>query len=149
VMNIGAFAVTTAVSERRPLLQIDDFRGLMKTSPLLAVAMTAFMVSLAGVPPTGGFWAKLGIFAAAIARGGIGPWLAAAMVINSVISVGYYFLIPRAMIFEEPEPEERRFPTPALLGTVATITLALIVAIFVYPNAIYRLGDLSALAFGR
>ena len=149
VMNIGAFAVTTAVSERRPLLQIEDFGGLMKTSPLLAVAMTAFMVSLAGVPPTGGFWAKLGIFSAAIQRGGIGPWLAAAMVINSVISVGYYFLIPRAMIFEDPEPGERRFAAPALLGTVSAVSLALIVAIFVYPNALFRLGDLSSLAFGR
>jgi NADH-quinone oxidoreductase subunit N len=107
------------------------------------------MVSLAGVPPTGGFWAKLGIFSAAIERGGIGPWLAAAMVINSVISVGYYFLIPRAMIFEDPEPGERRFATPALLGTVSAVTLALIVAIFVYPNALFRLGDLSSLAFGR
>ena len=70
--------------------------------------MTAFMVSLAGVPPTGGFWGKLCIFAAAIDRGGIGVWLAAIMVVNSVISVGYYFLIPRAMIFEEPPADEVR-----------------------------------------
>jgi NADH-quinone oxidoreductase subunit N len=148
VMNLGAFAVTTAVSERRPSLRIEDFSGLMKLSPLLGVAMTAFMVSLAGVPPTGGFWGKLGIFAAAIDRGGIGPWLAAAMVINSVISVAYYFLIPRAMIFEEPLDGESRTSTPVLLGVVAVATLALIVAIFVLPNAIYRLGELSSLALG-
>ncbi len=149
VMNIGAFAVATAVSERRPSLQIEDFAGLAKISPLLAVAMAAFMVSLAGVPPTGGFWAKLAIFAVAIERGGwLGPVLAAIMVVNSVISVGYYFLIPRAMIFDESVEDEGRVPTPALLGTVATIALAAIVAIFVLPNAFYRLGELSALAFG-
>jgi NADH-quinone oxidoreductase subunit N len=148
VMNIGAYAVATAVAERKPSLQVEDFAGLAKTAPLLAVAMTAFMVSLAGVPPTGGFWAKLGIFAAAIQRGGIGPWLAAIMVINSVISVGYYFSIPRAMIFEEPAEDEGRAATPALLGFVVGLSMVAIVAIFVVPDALFRLGELSSLAFG-
>ncbi len=158
VMNMGAFAVTTAVAERRPSLLIDDFRGLSRTAPLLTIAMTAFMVSLAGVPPTGGFWAKLGIFAVAIDRGGlgdprawIGPVLAAIMVINSVISVAYYFLIPRAMIFEDPEEDEvavSTTTTPALIGIVSTLALIGIVGIFILPNTIYRLGELSALAFG-
>ena len=49
---------------------------------MLAVAMTAFMVSLAGVPPTGGFWGKILIFQAAIERGGIGPWLAVIMLVE-------------------------------------------------------------------
>jgi NADH-quinone oxidoreductase subunit N len=148
VMNLGAFAVAAVVAERRPSLQIEDFAGLMKAAPLLAVAMTAFMVSLAGVPPTGGFYGKLNIFLAAIDRGGVGVWLAIAMVINSVISVGYYLLIPRAMIFEEPLEGEVRSRIPVLLGTVTAITLVLILAIFVNPNPIYRLGELSSLAFG-
>ncbi len=148
VMNIGAYAVTTAVAERRPSLQIEDFAGLARTSPLLAVAMTAFMVSLAGVPPTGGFWGKLAIFAVAIERGGLGPWLAGIMVINSVISVAYYFLIPRAMIFEDPVEGETRLATPTLLGFVVAASLVVIVAIFIVPNALYRLGELSSLAFG-
>jgi NADH-quinone oxidoreductase subunit N len=148
VMNIGAYAVTTAVAERHPSLQIEDFAGLARTAPLLAVAMTAFMVSLAGVPPTGGFWGKLAIFAAAIQRGGVGPWLAGIMVINSVISVGYYFLIPRQMIFEDPDEGETRFATPALLGFVVAASMVLLVAIFIVPNVLYRLGELSALAFG-
>src|SRR4029079_15818128 len=148
VMNIGAFAVAPAVAERRPSLQIEDFAGLARISPLLAIAMTAFMVSLAGVPPTGGFWGKLAIFAVAIERGGVGPWLAAVMVVNSVISVAYYFSIPRAMIFDEADEEEARVATPALIGVVAGLALLAVVAIFILPNAIYRLGELSALAFG-
>jgi NADH-quinone oxidoreductase subunit N len=149
VMNIGAYAVTTAVAERKPNLQIEDFSGLARTAPLLAVAMTAFMVSLAGVPPTGGFWGKLLIFRAAIDFGGwVGPVLASIMVVNSVISVGYYFLIPRAMIFEDPAEGETRLATPALLSFVVGISLVAIGAIFIVPNVIFRLGELSALAFG-
>ena len=67
--------------------------------------MTAFMISLAGVPPTGGFWAKILIFQAAIERGGIGPWLAVIMLVNSVVSVVYYFAVPKQMIFEPARDE--------------------------------------------
>jgi NADH-quinone oxidoreductase subunit N len=147
IMNLGAFAVTIAVSTRHPELQIEDFRGLARTAPLLATAMTVFMVSLAGVPPTGGFWAKLLIFQAGIQRGGIGVVLAVAMVINSVISVGYYFLIPRAMIFEEPD-DPSHLRSPVLVTAVVAVAMIAILVIFVVPNAIYRLGEVSSLAFG-
>jgi len=147
IMNLGAFAVTTAVSTRHPELQIEDFRGLARTAPLLATAMTVFMVSLAGVPPTGGFWAKLLIFQSGIQRGGIGVILAVAMVINSVISVAYYFLIPRAMIFEEPE-DGAPFRSPVLVTAVVAVAMVALLWIFVVPNAIYHLGEVSSLAFG-
>jgi NADH-quinone oxidoreductase subunit N len=147
IMNLGAFAVTTAISARHPRLRIEDFRGLARTAPLLATAMTVFMVSLAGVPPTGGFWAKLLIFQAGIQRGGIGVVLAVAMVINSVISVGYYFLIPRAMIFEDAE-EPGPFRSPVLVTAVVAVAMVALLVIFVVPNAIYRLGEVSSLAFG-
>jgi NADH-quinone oxidoreductase subunit N len=147
IMNLGAFAVTTAVSTRSPTLQIRDFAGLARTATLLAVAMTVFMVSLAGVPPTGGFWGKLLIFQAAIQRGGVGVWLAIAMVINSVISVGYYFAIPRAMIFEDPA-DARHLRSPILVTAVVATAMVALVVIFVAPNAIYDLGRVSSLSFG-
>jgi NADH-quinone oxidoreductase subunit N len=147
IMNLGAFAVTTAISARHPRLQIEDFRGLARTAPLLATAMTVFMVSLAGVPPTGGFWAKLLIFQSGIQRGGIGVVLAVAMVINSVISVGYYFLIPRAMIFEDGE-DETPLRSPILVTAVVAVAMIALLVIFIVPNAIYRLGEVSSLAFG-
>jgi NADH-quinone oxidoreductase subunit N len=62
IMNIGAFAATVAVSRRHPTLRIADFAGLRETAPLIAIGMAVFMISLAGVPPTGGFWGKLLIF---------------------------------------------------------------------------------------
>ena len=147
IMNLGAFAVTTAISSRHPLLQIQDFAGLAKRAPLLATAMTVFMVSLAGVPPTGGFWAKLLIFQAGIQRGGVGVLLAVAMVINSVISVGYYFLIPRAMIFEDAE-DQTPLRSPILVTAVVAVAMAALLVIFVVPNAIYRLGEVTSLGFG-
>jgi NADH-quinone oxidoreductase subunit N len=147
IMNLGAFAVTTAISSRHPLLRVEDFAGLAKTAPLLATAMTVFMVSLAGVPPTGGFWAKLLIFQAGIQRGGVGVLLAVAMVINSVISVGYYFLIPRAMIFEDAK-DQTPFRSPILVTAVVAVAMTALLVIFVVPNTIYRLGEVTSLGFG-
>jgi NADH-quinone oxidoreductase subunit N len=145
IMNIGAFAVATAVSRRHPRLLIADFAGLARVAPLLAVGMTVFMVSLAGVPPTGGFWAKLLIFQAAIGRGGVGPWLAVIMLVNSVVSIVYYFAIPRAMLFTEPESGETLRSSWLVTAVVAAAMIAL-VAIFVIPNPIAHLGDVSSLA---
>jgi NADH-quinone oxidoreductase subunit N len=145
IMNIGAFAVATAVSRRHPRLLISDFAGLVRVAPMLGVGMTVFMVSLAGVPPTGGFWAKLLIFQAAIGRGGIGTWLAVIMLVNSVVSIVYYFAVPRAMLFTEPEAEETLRSSWLVTAVVAAAMVALVV-IFVIPNPIAHLGDLSSLA---
>jgi NADH-quinone oxidoreductase subunit N len=144
IMNIGAFSVTIAVSRREPALLITDFAGLARRAPILAVAMTAFMISLAGVPPTGGFWAKILVFQAAIERGGIGPWLAVIMLANSVISVVYYFAVPKQMIFE-PARDESRMRSPALVNFVVVLALVAIVAIFVFPNPIARAAEISTL----
>jgi NADH-quinone oxidoreductase subunit N len=144
VMNLGAFAVTTAVSRRHPSLLISDFSGLARTAPLLAVGMTVFMISLAGVPPTGGFWGKLLIFQAAIDRGGIGVALAIVMLVNSVVSIVYYFAIPRVMIFQEPEREEALSASWLVNGVVGLAVVALLL-IFILPNFVARLGDISTL----
>ena len=147
IMNLGAFAVTIAVSRREPRLLISDFAGLVRRAPLLAVGMTAFMISLAGVPPTGGFWAKILVFKAAIDRGGIGVWLAIFMLVNSVISVGYYFAVPKQMIFE-PAEDASRMRSPVLVNAVVAVALVAIVAIFVFPNPIARAADISTLIGG-
>jgi NADH-quinone oxidoreductase subunit N len=147
IMNLGAFAVTIAVSRREPQLLISDFAGLVRRAPLLAVGMTAFMISLAGVPPTGGFWAKIFIFSAAINRGGIGLWLAVIMLVNSVISVSYYFAVPKQMIFE-PAVDGSPLRSSALVNAVVAFALFAIVAIFVFPNPIAHAADISTLIGG-
>ena len=144
IMNIGAFSVSIAVSRREPALLITDFAGLVRRAPLLAVGMTAFMISLAGIPPTGGFWAKILIFQAAIERGGIGSWLAVIMLVNSVISVAYYFAVPKQMIFE-PAVDDSRMRSPALVNAVVFLALVAIVAVFVFPNPIAHAAQISTL----
>jgi NADH-quinone oxidoreductase subunit N len=144
IMTLGAFAVVTALSRESRAMPISDFNGLMRRAPFLAVAMTLFMVSLAGIPPTAGFWAKFLVFRAAIDRGGIGVALAVVMLVNSVISIYYYLAIPRAMIFEEPE-RERPFASPFLVTGVAAVAGILVLAIGIYPELVAHFPPLSTL----
>jgi len=145
IMTLGAYAVAVAVSRTSPRLLISDFAGLARRSAFLAVAMTLFMVSLAGVPPTGGFWAKILIFRAAIDRGGsLGVWLAVFMLVNSVISVFYYFAVPRQMIFK-PATDESPLRTSWLVTAVVGLAALAILAVFIMPNPFARLADLSTL----
>jgi NADH-quinone oxidoreductase subunit N len=147
VMNLGAFGVVVAVSRRFPNLLIRDFAGMSRTAPLLAIGMTVFMASLAGVPPTGGFWAKIFIFTAAIDRGGIGIALAVVMVVNSVISIGYYFLVPKQMIFL-PGEDDRRWAAPALVTAVVALAMVTILAAFIWPDGFARAPQFSTLLGG-
>jgi NADH-quinone oxidoreductase subunit N len=139
VMNLGAFAVVISVARDAPALLMEDFAGLIQRAPLLTLAMTVFLVSLAGIPPTAGFFAKLFIFLAAIHKGGraVGPWLAGVMVVNSVISVGYYFSIVRQMIFVRAEPRPLR--SPALVAGIATLAAVAVFGLFVYVDAFARI----------
>jgi NADH-quinone oxidoreductase subunit N len=143
VMTLGAFAVVTALARESRGLLISDFAGLGRRAPALAVAMTTFMVSLAGIPPTGGFWAKLVVFRAAIEAGGVGPYLAVVMLVNSVISIYYYLAIPRAMFLLPGE--ERRLSAPALVTGVALVATVVVVAIGFYPDLVARFPPLSTL----
>jgi NADH-quinone oxidoreductase subunit N len=138
VMNLGAFAVLTAMARESPTLLLDDFSGLIRRSPVLAGSMTLFLISLAGIPPTAGFFAKLLIFSAAVQEGGraSGPWLAAVMVINSVVSVGYYIGVARQMIFVEGE--RGPFRSPALVTGVVVLAALTVFAVFVYPDMLAR-----------
>jgi NADH-quinone oxidoreductase subunit N len=144
VMNLGAFGVVIAMSRESTGLLIDDFSGLIRRAPVLALAMTVFMVSLAGIPPTGGFWAKFLVFKAAIEAGGLGTALAIVMVVNSVVSLYYYLAVPRAMIFSDPLLE-RPVRSPALLSFVAAAAMVAILAIGVYPELFAKFPPLSTL----
>ena len=145
IMNLGAFAVAAAISRRSPRLLITDLAGAARWAPFLTVGMTLFMVSLAGVPPAAGFWAKILIFGAAISRGGVlGPLLAAVMVVNSVVSVFYYLAVPRQMIFQ-PADDPTPFRTPALVAGVVGLSMAALLFFFLLPGTFSRLADISTL----
>jgi NADH-quinone oxidoreductase subunit N len=145
VMNLGAFAVVVAMAREAPGILVSDFAGLGQRAAPLALGMAAFLFSLAGIPPFAGFWGKFFIFRAAIDRGGLGPWLAVAMVVNSVISLVYYISIVRPMVFEPVAEPVRPFrPSLLITGVVALAALA-VLAIGVFPSLLTHFPRVSTL----
>ena len=128
IMNIGAFAVITAVARRHPARQVGDYAGLGSQSPGLAFALTLFLLSLGGIPPLVGLWAKFFIFTAAVNAGtSFGYFLAGAVVVNSVIAMFYYLAIARTMWMDEPAHTGRIAGGKALgfaVGVLALLALA-------------------------
>ena len=88
VINLGAFAIVSGAEKEESGLEFKDYRGLAAQRPWLSAAMTVFMISLAGFPPTAGFVAKYGLFSAAIEQGY--KWLVEIGVLNTLISIYYY-----------------------------------------------------------
>jgi NADH-quinone oxidoreductase subunit N len=119
--NLGAFAVVIAVerAEGKGVL-LEDYKGLGRRAPLLALAMAYFMLSLTGVPPTGGFSGKLFVFRAAIEADLV--WLAVIGVVTSVIS-GYFYLRVVYLMYMY-EGEGAVISRPALNTAVALTVLA-------------------------
>lgn len=102
LMTLGAFTIVILLC--RPNLrgaEISDFKGLAKVHPAVAASFVLFALSLIGIPPTAGFIGKLFLFNAAIQ--GEFYWLAVIAVLNSVVSLYYYFKIIIAMYMQEPE----------------------------------------------
>src|SRR5690606_35505044 len=94
-MTVGAFAVVILVGRHHPSEEIRDFQGLSQRSPLAAMALTIFLLSLIGIPPTAGFFGKFYLIRAAV--GANLTWLAVVMMINSIISIPYYWGVVRTM----------------------------------------------------
>jgi len=142
-MNLGAFGIVIAVARRTRSGEISSYSGLFQTSPVLAVTMTAFMASLAGVPIFAGWFAKFVMFRAIIEAGtGWGVTLAVIAALNSVIAFFYYFGVVRKMWFGEPAEGDRTaiVVPPALAGAIALMT-AVVVVIGVYPQLFARIGE--------
>lgn len=132
--NLGAFAIVIAVEQgERARDDISDFRGLARSHPGLAAAMSLFLLSLVGVPPLAGFVGKFYVFSAALNQGLVALVIIAA--INSVISAYYYIRVIVAMYMQEGEarPPARTSAHPGLLISIAAAVLA-VIAIGVYPQ---------------
>jgi NADH-quinone oxidoreductase subunit N len=103
--NLGAFAVIIAVSRKTRSGDIASFGGLFSYAPGLAVLMTVFLASLAGIPPLGGWYAKFGAFNAVLtARSGWGYSIAVIAAVNAVIATAYYITVMREM-WMKPVPD--------------------------------------------
>ncbi|MFI5202834.1 MAG: proton-conducting transporter membrane subunit, partial [Candidatus Kapaibacterium sp.] len=102
LMQMGAFGVVALLEKETGRgLELSDYAGLGKSRPWLAIVMAIMMLSLTGIPPFGGFFAKYYVFAAAI-RAGLTPYAVLGM-IATVISVYFYIRVIVVMYFREPE----------------------------------------------
>jgi NADH-quinone oxidoreductase subunit N len=147
-MNLGAFGVILAVSRKTRSGEISSFGGLFSYSPGLAVAMTFFMGSLAGIPPLGGWIAKFTVIRALASDGsGWAITLAVIGMVNAVIAVGYYGNILRE-VWMKPVPDGDTSPirVSSSLAAALVICSAATLVIGILPNLILRFGDRLDLA---
>jgi NADH-quinone oxidoreductase subunit N len=109
-MNLGAFYVVLHLAEPNRLgsEEIEDYRGLVRRSPFVAVLMSIFLFSLIGLPPFAGFWGKFYLFKsvvdASLVPGGVNGhnfvWLVVLGLLNSAVSLYYYFSVVKAMLLD-------------------------------------------------
>ena len=145
IMNTGAFAAVVSVTRGIPTRLISDYAGLGRQAPGMALALTMALLSLGGIPLLVGFWAKFFVFRAAVVAGtGFAIFLAAAVVINSVIAMFYYLKVMRVMWTDEPASEEALRPGLALNFAAMGLTVLTVGAFFAF-DLFARAADLSAL----
>jgi NADH:ubiquinone oxidoreductase subunit 2 (subunit N) len=128
--NVGAFLVVLAVEEQYGSSDMSSFSGLGQRSPGLAWAMFIFLLSLTGIPLTGGFIGKFFVFGAAVQHQ---YWLLVGVAaINAAIAAGYYLNVVRLMFFPPAEvtlEEERELPAPAQWRPALAVQLVVLVCV--------------------
>jgi NADH-quinone oxidoreductase subunit N len=133
--GIAAFSVILYVCKNRDNEDIVNFHGLGKTNPLLAAILTGSLLSMAGIPVFAGFFAKLVLFSQTIQAGYLVVVIFA--VINSIISVGYYFKLILAMYTKESN--EERKGKPFLIYAVAVVSILLNIILGLFPSLVLDL----------
>jgi NADH-quinone oxidoreductase subunit N len=146
-MNLGAFTIVIAVARKTRSGEISSYGGLFEYAPGLAVLMTIFLFSLAGIPPLAGAWAKIFVFRAVLDSGTqAAVVLGIIAAVNSVIALFYYANLAREMWMSPvPDGDRSAIVVPAPLMASLGLTVAVVLAIGVYPQVFARLGDLATL----
>jgi NADH-quinone oxidoreductase subunit N len=143
--NLGAFTAIIAISNKLDSDLIQDFSGMIKRAPLLALALSLCLISLIGMPPAAGFMAKFFIFRGAV-QGGL-LWLVIIAVINSVISAYYYLRVVKVMWFGEPASGEK-VPSSGALRLALSLSCLGVLLLGVIPGFVMRLAEMASRMFG-
>jgi NADH-quinone oxidoreductase subunit N len=142
-MNVGAFAVISHFSNAgERYVTLDDYEGLGRSSPLLAAMLTIFLLSLIGIPLTGGFFAKFYVFSAAVKANLI--WLTVIGVLNSGIGAYYYLRIIVVMYMREARKEVPVTPISWSLGLALASCMAVTIYLGVLPGGLLQYAQDSA-----
>jgi len=140
-MNFGAFAVITLLaSPEGDRDSFSDLEGLGRRNPVLAVAMSIFMLSLAGFPPSVGFFGKLFLFTAGVASGY--TWLVVLALLMSVVSVFYYIRVLITVWSAGPASERVRAPISSNFAIVLSGAASILLGL--YPTALLIAGQIGA-----
>ncbi len=142
-MNVGAFAVVSHFANAgEQYVTLEDYEGLGRSSPLLAATLTIFLLSLIGIPMTGGFFAKFYVFSAALRANLI--WLTLVGVVNSAVGAYYYLRLIVVMYMREPRKQVPVTPVPFGLGTALAVSLVATLYLGILPNRVLHYAQQSA-----
>jgi NADH-quinone oxidoreductase subunit N len=142
-MNVGAFAVVSHFANAgERYVTLEDYEGLGRTSPLLAATFTIFLLSLIGIPMTGGFFAKFYVFSAAVKANLI--WLTVIGVVNSAVGAYYYLRIIVAMYMHEGRKPVPASPIPFGLGIALAVSMGFTLYLGLLPNRVLQNAQESA-----
>jgi NADH-quinone oxidoreductase subunit N len=136
-MNLGAFAVIAALQKRAGTTSsLATFAGLGRREPVLGILMTLFLLSLTGIPPTAGFFAKAYVILSAVEGGGLLTALAVLAVVNAAIAAFYYLRVIVYMYMRDPADDAPALPHGALMwgGLAAAATFTVFFGMF--PTAL-------------
>ena len=143
VMNIAAFAVVGMLQRDTSRFGgLNSFAGLATRAPWRAAAMTVLLLSLTGIPPTVGFFAKLYVLLASVDAGLV--WLAVAIVLNAALAAFYYLRVIVYMYMRDPEPEPAPLDSNPFGSVALAVSVAGVIALGLFPGAILRLLEVSA-----
>ncbi|MGK5087694.1 NADH-quinone oxidoreductase subunit N [Bdellovibrionota bacterium FG-2] len=131
ITNLAVFGVIIFHSNQTGKEEINDYRGLSQTNPLMALAMMVGLFGLAGIPPLSGFVGKFFLFS--IASGAGFHWLVAVAAVNSTISLYYYLRIVRQMYIEPPLAGAKALEASPVIGFTVTATVLASVLLGVLP----------------
>ncbi|MGA7217338.1 MAG: NADH-quinone oxidoreductase subunit N [Candidatus Sulfotelmatobacter sp.] len=144
-MNLGAFAVVSHFANAgERYVTLEDYEGLGRTSPLLAATLTIFLLSLIGIPMTGGFFAKFYVFSAAVKANLI--WLTVIGVLNSGVGAYYYLRIIVMMYMREPRKAAPVTAAPVSLRLALFACLVATIFLGIFPDSILQYAQQSAQA---
>jgi NADH-quinone oxidoreductase subunit N len=148
LVNTAAFGIVLAMgTETRENLELSDYAGLARRRPWLAAAMTIFMLSLTGIPPTAGFVGKWYLFGAAVQAGFVG--LAVLGVLCSVVSAFFYLRVIFIMYMREPEGAREWRPAGAPLATAIVLGVMAALALGLAPSWWLSLAERTAASIFR
>lgn len=136
IATVGVFGVFAVIGRTAPCHRVSDLKGLWKRNPFLAAVLFVCVLSLAGIPPLAGFFAKFWVFAAALKIGGLATpvgWLVLLAIAMSAVALYYYLIVLKAALVSSPDTNTEKIRTTPPVAVTLTLVVALIIGLGLFP----------------